>query len=90
MIIYYLAFCSRDTAFHENLTDKMDDLQPKIERFIEEDIIPNFELKSFVADVYWKLDGSFYIFDFRERLNEIRLRRIARIDITDMPNLNIQ
>ena len=61
----FIAFCSRDTAFHQNLPDKMDDLQPKIERFIEEEVIPNFELKSFVVDVYWKLDGTFYIFDFR-------------------------
>lgn len=61
----FIAFCSRDTAFHQNLPDKMDDLQPKIERFIEEQVIPNFELKSFVVDVYWKLDGTFYIFDFR-------------------------
>ena len=63
----FIAFCSRDTAFHQNLPDKMDDLQPKIERFIEEEVIPNFELKSFVVDVYWKLDGTFYIFDFRNR-----------------------
>ena len=61
----FIAFCSRDTAFHQNLPEKMDDLQPKIERFIEEEVIPNFELKSFVVDVYWKLDGTFYIFDFR-------------------------
>jgi len=60
----FIAFCSRDTAFHQNLPEKMDDLQPKIERFIEEEVIPNFELKSFVVDVYWKLDGTFYIFDF--------------------------
>ena len=66
----FIAFCSRDTAFHQNLPEKMDDLQPKIERFIEEEVIPNFELKSFVVDVYWKLDGTFYIFDFRKSFSQ--------------------
>ena len=60
-----IAFCSRNTAFHENLTELVNQsLGTEVRHFIEDEIVPKCPLESFVVDLYARTDGGFYIFDF--------------------------